>query len=143
MNLELLLLATASFSAFHWTSAQTVYGNCANLTLQDITDSGLVAQSVGAEVMVLAWSSYCLSSGTVRNMYRSATALVQYETRMEPSTDLFSFECNENNQWVNAMASPVSASFGRQQVTMCSFCTTNPPTNPESDYDDGTGCICK
>jgi len=152
MNLAFFLLVAGSLSAIHSALAQAVYGNCASLTLQDLegfgADDGLINEIVNANVTITQWESYCLSSGTVRNTYRSATARVVYtDDARNVETRLFSFVCDENNQWIpNPNATPtMTDEGGRSPAFRCSFCTTVEPTNlgGDLDYSPTLGCISK
>ena len=95
---------------------QDSQGNCMMVNPSDLgsqdsfSEDGIIAEIVDGEVQLVDFNVVCLSSGSLRNTYRSASVLAEYNCRGScfGGTGLrinqFTFECGTLNQWVAIMS---------------------------------------
>ena len=149
LSLEILLILLLSSHLFSSSLSQPL-GNCAMLsvfdlgTITDISNVGLIPQTVGMPLKIKANTLLCLSSGNVRSTYRSASALVEYhcpDCTNEMNVNQFTFICDINQQWILNPDSPINreplANFSVETETRCSLCSPNPSLS----YNLVTYCI--
>ncbi len=122
------------------------FGNCPMITIsdlgrtRDISSDGLAAGIVGASILIQNSSILCLSSGTQRSTYRSASVLIQYRCSCNNQINIhqFAFICNVSGEWTSNPVSSINrepkATFGMETETRCSFCSPLLGTSISSSY---------
>ena len=132
------------------------YGNCPELTLQDLgtrnlTNEGLIPQATEQSVPIIRHQIFCLSSSTVEGTFRSASAVVQYIVELFVMVRMdaqFAFVCDVNDEWVLSPVNPspnfaIEVTFDELARNDCSFCSPVPPASNAVSYDSITYCIGK
>ena len=154
------LLLSVSFVCIVLSAIPEDYGNCPELTLQDLgslnqTNEGLITQSIGigggGRVAIIRHQILCLSSSTVEGTFRSASAVVQFIAEQFGPFEIdarFAFVCDVNDEWVLSPVDPspnlaIEVAFDEPARNDCSFCSPVPPASNAVSYDSITYCIGK
>ena len=150
--LSSFLLLSVYFVCIVLSAIPEEYGNCPELSLQDLgtsnlTNEGLIPQATGRSAAIIFYQTVCLSSGTVEGTFRSASVQVQYIDDMVRIDAQFAFVCDVNDEWVLSPVNPspriIEIIFGERARNNCSFCSPVTPASNAVSYDSDTYCIGK
>ena len=116
-------------------SLSQIFGNCPMITVSDlgstadVSSEGLAAGIVGLPIQIQESTTLCVSSGTLRSTYQSASVLIRYQCpncTNEINVHQFTFIC-DYNRWTGNPVSSINhdpqASFNMETDTHCLFCS--------------------
>ena len=155
--LSSFLLLSVYFVCIVLSAVPEEYGNCPELTLQDLgtlnpnlTNEGLIPQATGRSAAIISYQTVCQSSGTVEGTFRSASVQVQYIEELSDMVRIdaqFALVCDVNDEWVLSPVNPsfrfIEAILGEPARNDCSFCSPVAPASSAVSYDSDTYCIGK